>query len=103
VLRGLFVAVVLGACASARSGHVSSAGDVDVRPEGNDDSGRWLLISCAGRRTSCTQTAGLLCPDGYFVVNADGHPIAASLGGLLEAQDGELRVRCAPSVILGGR
>jgi hypothetical protein len=103
VLRELLAAAALCACASARSGHGSSASDVDVRPEGNDDTGGWFLISCAGRRTSCTQTAQLLCPDGYFVVNADGRPMATSLGGLVEAQNGVLRVRCAPSVILGGR
>jgi hypothetical protein len=105
----LLVAAILCACAGAPAPHVSSAGDVDVRTEGKDDSGTsgtsgtWFLISCPGLRTSCTQTAGLLCPHGYFVVNADGDHIATSLGGLPEAQDGQLRVRCAPSVILGGR
>jgi hypothetical protein len=102
----LLIAAIPCACAGAPAPHASSAGDVAVHTEGKDDSAssaRWFLISCPGPRTSCTQTAGLLCPDGYYVVNADGDHVASSLGGLPEVQDGELRVRCAPSVMLGGR
>jgi hypothetical protein len=98
----LAVAVTLWACANPRGAQVSSAGDVAVRSEGNDDSS-WFFISCPKRGTSCTQTAGLLCPDGYRVVNVDGYEIPASLRGLPEVQDGALRVRCVPSFILGGR
>jgi hypothetical protein len=96
-MRALLVAAILCACA-----RVSSARDADILTEGSDDSGRWYLISCPERGTRCTQTAGLLCPDGYLVVNADGYQVAASLAGLPEVRNGLLRVRCAPSFILGG-
>jgi hypothetical protein len=36
-------------------------------------------------------------------VNATGEQIAASLRGLPEVENGELRVRCMPSFILDGR
>jgi hypothetical protein len=97
-MRAVLVAAILCACA-----RVSSSRDLDVRPEGNDDSGRWFLISCPHRGTTCTQTAGLICPDGYLVVNADGYQVAASLAGLPEVRNGQLRIRCAPSFILEGR
>jgi hypothetical protein len=100
VCRAVLLARILCACASASEARGVHA---DVRPEADDATGRWFLISCPDRRTTCTRTAGLLCPGGYLVVNTKGYQIDASLAGLTEVHNGKLRVRCMPAFILDGR
>ncbi len=97
----LLGAVALEGCGHARSARLSwtTQGDVDVQPEGAEESGRWFRVVCPRARTSCTYTAGLLCPGGYVVVNQVGGQIEASLGGLPQVQDSQLRVRCLPAFL----
>jgi hypothetical protein len=97
-------AVMLAACAHPRSARVSSMtpGDVDVQFEGGEEPERWFRVVCPSARTSCTRTAGLLCPGGYVVVNGLGGQIQASLGGLPQVQNSQLRVRCLPAFLGDG-
>jgi hypothetical protein len=100
----MLVAAISCACAHGRTSRVASDdAKADVRPEGNDRTGGWFLIGCADKGTNCTATAALLCPGGYLVVNAAGDQIAASLGGLPQVRNGELRVRCVASFFRDGR
>jgi hypothetical protein len=100
----LLVSAISCACAEACTSRVSS-GDAkaEVRPEGNERTRGWFFIGCPDKRTTCTDTAALLCPGGYLVVNAIGEQVAASLAGLPQVKDGELRVRCVASFFRDGR
>jgi hypothetical protein len=62
-------------------------------------SARWALITCRQHAADCADTANLLCPDGYLILDLSGRPMAAAgPRSPVEVYRGTLRVRCVSSV-----